>query len=716
MCQPVSLVEPRVILSALSLIILALPSPVRAQSAADCLACHSDASMTMERGGKQVSIAVKEDVLKTSAHKKLACTACHNGFDPANVPHKAKIEPIVCSSCHKDAGAKHPFHPQIARALKAGKQPDISCKDCHGTHDAGPVRAPGSKFVGAKTLDSCGACHPDVVTQFSQCSHGKALAAGQKGAPDCVACHKNPIAGEDKLARKQAQEKLCLACHRDNPDVTDKTAPTAAFIASYEKSVHGAALLKGNAAAANCVDCHGSHVMQKGSDPDAKSNKLHIRETCAKCHEKIAQEYSTSVHGAALAGGNLDAPVCTDCHGEHNIFKHNDPRSRVAAQNLSSQTCNPCHSSMSLSSKYGLASDRFKTFTDSYHGLAIKGGSLAVANCASCHGSHGIRRSSDPASMINKANMAATCGKCHPGANERFTIGAVHASETSKAEQPILYWLASGYVLLIALVIGGMFVHNVLDFIKKSKHKLKLRSGQIQEEHVGHAVYLRMTLSERLQHAALVTSFITLVVTGFMLRFPDAWWVRGIRLLSDRAFDLRSLIHRAAAVVMVLVSFYHVYYCAFTERGRGLVRDLFPDLKTFKDIKDPVANMKYYLGLSKVKPKFGRFSYIEKSEYWALVWGTFIMAATGFVMWFDNTFIALVTKLGYDIARTIHYYEAWLATLAIIVWHLYFVIFNPDSYPINLAFWKGTLTEAEMLEEHPLELEEIKRRKAAGEK
>ena len=117
--------------------------------------------------------------------------------------------------------------------------------------------------------------------------------------------------------------------------------------------------------------------------------------------------------------------------------------------------------------------------------------------------------------------------------------------------------------------------------------------------------------------------------------------------------------------------------------------------------------MKYNLGISSVKPRFGRFSYIEKSEYWALVWGTMIMATTGVIMWFDNTFIGIFTKLGYDISRTIHFYEAWLATLAIIVWHLYYVIFNPDTYPINLAFFKGTITEAEMEEEHPLELEAL---------
>jgi cytochrome b subunit of formate dehydrogenase len=123
--------------------------------------------------------------------------------------------------------------------------------------------------------------------------------------------------------------------------------------------------------------------------------------------------------------------------------------------------------------------------------------------------------------------------------------------------------------------------------------------------------------------------------------------------------------------------------------------------------------MRFNLGMSTVRARFGRFSYIEKSEYWALVWGTMIMGATGVILWFDNTFIGLLTKLGWDVARTIHYYEAWLATLAIIVWHLYFVIFNPDVYPMNVAWWKGTLTEREMHEEHPLELERLKENDAA---
>ena len=111
------------------------------------------------------------------------------------------------------------------------------------------------------------------------------------------------------------------------------------------------------------------------------------------------------------------------------------------------------------------------------------------------------------------------------------------------------------------------------------------------------------------------------------------------------------------------------------------------------------------LGWNSARPRFGRFSYIEKSEYWALVWGTIIMALTGIVLWFEEIFIGLLTKIGWDVARTIHFFEAWLAFLAILVWHIYYVIVNPDVYPMNTAWLTGHMTEEEMREEHPRELE-----------
>ena len=697
-------------------VLLVLPPLVgfsaEAQTRDDCLMCHSDASLVTVRDGREVSLFVEGTTLEQSAHKRLVCVACHVGFNPEEMPHKETITPVNCLTCHKSSVLKHAFHPQMVKAIGTNGDPDVSCKDCHGTHAVASLASKASPFHVSKLTESCGLCHGDVTGDFTSSAHAQAYDAKIPGAPTCLTCHENDIvqgaSDKDSVAVKIAQDTMCLSCHLDDPEIRARMSPTAGFIIAYDKSVHGAALMGGNPEAANCVDCHGSHQMSKGRNPDSRVNKAHIPETCSSCHPKVYEVYEQSIHGISASRGNHDSPVCTDCHGEHNILASSDPTSPEAATNVSAKVCSPCHSSVKFSEKYGLESDRFRTFSDSFHGLATSAGDVEVANCASCHGYHNIKPSSDSTSSTNKANLAETCGGCHPGANERFAIGSVHV-DVATSEEPILYWLSTVYIILIVSVVGGMFGHNLLDFVKKAQHKIRIRKGLIMEEPSGHGLYVRMTLSERLQHVSLMVSFIVLVITGFMLRYPDAWWVVTIRGLNDNVFELRGLIHRVAGVVMVMASLYHVYYVLFTQRGKQLIRDLLPRPQ---DIRDAFGMLRFNLGLSAVKPKLGRFSYIEKAEYWALIWGTIVMAATGAILWFDNTFLGLLTKLGWDVARYVHFYEAWLATLSIIVWHFYFVLLNPEIYPMNTAWISGTLSEAEMREEHPLELEEILRRKA----
>ena len=119
--------------------------------------------------------------------------------------------------------------------------------------------------------------------------------------------------------------------------------------------------------------------------------------------------------------------------------------------------------------------------------------------------------------------------------------------------------------------------------------------------------------------------------------------------------------------------------------------------------------------MSKQRPRYDRFNYIEKSEYWALVWGTIVMTLTGFALWFENQSMAWFSKLFIDVCEVIHYYEAWLAFLAIVVWHIYYVIFNPDVYPMNFTWLTGKISEEEMEKEHALELERIKKAEAEDE-
>ncbi len=678
---------------------------LHAQTKEDCLTCHSDSSLTMDRNGKQVSIYVNDSIFSQSAHKKLVCVACHTGFNPDDMPHKEHIIPVQCLTCHQNVPSKHSFHKTIL--AKGGSDVSKMCKECHGTHDVQSPKVAGTRFSPSNIVESCGRCHSEEKNHYLKSAHGQAYVAHNKNAPTCIQCHSKNIttitAGTDSVQLKIVQEQVCISCHGTNK-ISPATGPTKSFVMSYEASVHGQALKNGNGKAANCVDCHGNHDMRKGSDPESRVNKLNIPNTCAKCHPSIAADYKASIHGTAFLAGNKDAPVCTDCHGEHNILNPANPKAPTSYANVSQEVCSKCHSSVPLSTKYGLNPNRWSTFKDSYHGLALQGGATTVANCASCHTAHNIFPSNDPRSSVNKKNLATTCGKCHPGANAKFAEGPVHVIVTEK-QNPLLYYITSTYIVLILVTIGGMFIHNLFDFLKKAKRKLRTRRGHFQEEEVGHSLYVRMTLSERLQHASLVISFITLVITGFMLKFPDAWWVEPIRSISPAVFEIRSLLHRIAAVILVGASVYHLYYISFTQRGRKLIFDLLPRIQ---DIHDALAVAKYNLGMSTEKPRFDRFSYIEKSEYWALVWGTIIMGLTGSIMWFDNISLGMIGKLWFDVARTIHYYEAWLATLAIIVWHFYFVIFNPDVYPMNLAWFKGTITEEEMLEEHPLELEKIK--------
>jgi len=688
---------------------IAAPAP---NSDASCLDCHGDETLGMKKNGKKIPLFVDEKISAKSAHRSLDCIDCHEKFDGDSTPHRQPIVAVDCVSCHEDTAKKHAFHPRLALTpMPAGN--DTACPTCHGTHDIVAVKNATFAFKDGPQASSCGKCHQAAREHFSTSAHGRAFAAKEPNAPDCLTCHRQPIVAvapaKPTLAQKLAQTKQCESCHVGKQDVAGHALRGVKFVSSFDQSVHGAALLGGKVESANCVDCHGAHEMNRAMVGSAKVNKLRVASTCATCHEKTAAEFAGSVHANALRKGNLDSAACTDCHGEHDIRKHTDPAAPVSAKNLAQQVCANCHASLRLTQKYGLPSQSFQTFADSYHGLAVRGGAVEVVNCASCHNSHAIKSQLDPSSTINPANVAKTCGQCHPGANTRFAIGKIHVSpETADGQDgnsPVLYFVASAYVLLIIAVVGGMFIHNALDFLKKIRRKLAVQKGLIGEEHVAHRLHLRMTAHERVQHGVLVLSFTALVVTGFMLRYPEAWWVVGIRNLSARAFEWRSWIHRIAGVVMLASGAWHCCYLAGTTAGRALFHDLRP---RWRDVTDPWAVLKYNLGLAPTKPLFPRFSYIEKTEYWAMLWGTILMGATGVILWFDNTSIGLFTKLGFDVSRTVHFYEAILATLAIVVWHFYFVIFNPDVYPMNLAWLTGRMSESEMLEEHPLELERLK--------
>jgi len=525
-------------------------------------------------------------------------------------------------------------------------------------------------------------------------------AAEEAPAAECSSCHDQG----QKLAKSAHAGLPCDTCHESHekfPHAANIPKPVCTTChedqaGDYASSVHGQARKNGNEGAPDCALCHGSaHELLP---PKSQVFRASVPDTCAMCHSEVVEQYRASVHGQALARGITQAPLCTDCHGEHKIFKHTNGESPVNASHIR-DTCGSCHGDVRLTRKFGLPSDRLVSFDSSFHGLAAKSGSQTVANCASCHGVHNILPSSDPKSTIHAANLPKTCGQCHAGAGKRFAISQVHVTE-GKAEPAALRWIREFYLFLIPVTIGLMLLHNGGDFLRKLV-RIRFRAGLVREGNpsrgAGHAPAhgeIRMLPFERLQHAVLVISFFVLVWTGFALKYPDQWWARPLLLLESE-HPIRSLIHRVAAVVFMAVTLTHLVSLIVNRQLRNHWKEMLPAVN---DPREALSNFAYNLGMGSQPPVRSAHSYVEKAEYWAVVWGAVVMIATGLLLWANNFVMRMFSKAFLDVATSIHFYEAVLATLAIVVWHFYSIIFDPDVYPLNTAFLTGSSVKRQ---EHP---------------
>jgi cytochrome b subunit of formate dehydrogenase len=215
---------------------------------------------------------------------------------------------------------------------------------------------------------------------------------------------------------------------------------------------------------------------------------------------------------------------------------------------------------------------------------------------------------------------------------------------------------------------------------------------------------MRMRPDEVVQHALLALSFVSLVISGFALRY-DQGFISQFFFGWEGGFEVRGTLHRIWAVVFMITVAWHVIFLT-TQRGRAFMRDMMPVRRDFQFF---VRRMLHNLGLRPPMKAIQRFNYVEKAEYWALVWGTVVMIATGMMLWFDNWFIQFLPKGVLDVALVIHFWEAWLASLAVLVWHLYSVIFHPHVYPMNPSWITGNMPDDMYELEHPGHVEEARR-------
>jgi cytochrome b subunit of formate dehydrogenase len=620
-----------------------------------------------------------------SAHGILGCKDCHTTIK--EFPHPAKIGKVKCSTCHEEESLAVPS--SVHRALG-----ESACSSCHGNvHEA---------TAAAKTEPAkCGQCHTQETNEFRESIHGQAAESGDPDAPMCSSCHgpvhRIPAYGDAAApVSKKNLPDTCAVCHSNGEFLSRHKIPISRPVEKYRQSVHGRAVLAGKNAA-TCSDCHGSHAIFEGRDSRSRINHWNVAATCAQCHKEIARQFNESVHGTALKTGVRDAPDCTNCHGEHLILEPSNPASALNAANISVQTCGRCHADARLARMYNLPADRVPSYAESYHGLALREGSLTAANCASCHGVHDILRSSDPRSTVNAANLRKTCGQCHQGIGEKLAIGRVHVQTSTGPAHPVVLWIRRIYWVLIPLTLGFMVLHNLLDWLAKMRRR---RRREVSNDQV-----VRMNLWFRIAHWGVMLSFPALVFTGFALKYPDSWWSAPF-LLWGKQDAFRGLLHRVAAVVLLAATLYHLAHLALNRRDRAFLLAMLPK---WKDVTDLLHVVRYNLNLRKNEPQFEKFNYAEKLEYWAFLWGTGVMALSGFFLWFNNFALRHFPKWITDAATAVHWYEALLATFSILLWHFYLVIFDPLVYPMDTAWFDGKISADHYRHSRPAYLQALER-------
>jgi cytochrome b subunit of formate dehydrogenase len=556
-------------------------------------------------------------------------------------PHERQ----ACASCHRGVQT-YPHDPVAART--------IECRRCHARADSlwrGGVHGPRSPDSAAASCVACHGGHDIERRGFLPTAAGRALMRRA-----CVQCHEQPVA-------------------------------------SAARDVHADSIA--------CTNCHGSHDMRPVPDHATRFIDVRLARACTQCHAGVAGTYWSDSHGrtaqAQAAGtaplGPQPAATCVSCHGEHGIRRHDDPAWRFAV----ADACIECHEA------YGA------TFRDSYHGQASTVGSVKAAECADCHTAHDVRPSHDSASSVAPGHRLATCRACHDAATARFAGYLPHADVRDRGKYPGLFWV---WAFMSTVLFGTMVVwgtHTLLWYRRswrdRKAHGPHHRGPVAMDAALRGAGPLvwRFGLVFRIVHALIVATFFVLVLTGLPLRFSCAAWAPGLaRLLGG--VPAAGLIHRVAGVVVFgYFALYaaHVTLRLFRTRDlKGAVQGRDSIVFGMRDLRDIVAMVKWFLHRGP-PPRFGRYSYMEKFDYFAELWGVGVIGFTGLMLWQPELFSRVFPGVAFNVAIIVHSYEAMIATAFIFTIHFFNVHLRPDKFPLDAVMFHGRATLQYMEEEHP---------------
>jgi cytochrome b subunit of formate dehydrogenase len=616
----------------------------------DCLRCHADETLTMQRDGATFSLYVDEEAYAASMHNGTACAQCHADATTSLERACSTISaPVDCSICHAEPASE--YRDGIHGSLHAAGDPDAPyCLDCHDKHATQDNDTPASPTFPQNVPALCGRCH-------------------QQG--------------------KQAAVRITGGV----PDI----------LQSYIDSIHGKGLLEsGLVVTATCADCHTAHGEKPPSDETSTVHHDNIAGTCGACHRGIAQAFAASIHspGAGEADAEHRLPSCEGCHSSHTIRRTDRTDFRFEMMDQ----CGRCHEQQA------------ETFFDTFHGKVSRLGSAGAAKCYDCHGTHGILPASDPASTLSREHVVETCGQCHEGSHRRFAGYLTHATHHDPDKYPWLFWSFWGMTALLVGTLTFALLHTLAWLLRLWLSRDEWRAHKaLSKANAGNKLYRRFNRLQRGMHLAMLLSFFTLALTGMILKFSYMSWAQGIAWALG-GFETTGALHRLGAVILVVtfgVHLWDVIRRKRRDRRSWLEVITGPDSIVFnrRDLTEVVQSIRWFFGLGP-RPRYGRYTYWEKFDYFAVFWGVLVIGSTGLVLWLPELFTRILPGWSVNVATIVHSDEALLAVGFIFTIHFFNTHFRPDKFPMDPVIFTGRVTVDELKYDKP---DEYARLVAAGE-
>ncbi len=609
----------------------------------DCLRCHDNKDLTMTRNGKKVSIYVDPDVYAVSMHAKTACAQCHTDVSPS---HERPCETV-------------------------------------------------------KAKVDCSICHEDKVAAYNRSIHGQLAAKGDPDAPRCMDCHTahstkgHTVPTSPTYARNVPE--LCARCHRAGEKAAIRIhSKVPDIVQTYADSIHGKALTEsGLVVTATCVNCHSSHEELPPRDPNSTVNPKNIAKTCGTCHNGIEETFEKSIHFTGKPKNGMKLPTCNDCHSAHAIARVDKPGFRTQMM----MQCGRCHK------------EEAETFFDTFHGKVSRLGAEKAAKCYDCHGTHNILPPDNPESTLSRNHVVKTCGQCHPGSHRQFAGYLTHATHHDPAKYPWLFWSFRFMVVLLVGTLSFFLVHTGAWLIRL------WRSRELWGPHKDAAAqtptkvfYKRFKRFQRMQHLVMLLSFFTLATTGMALKFSYTGWAQVVSWFFGGAQSM-GYVHRVGAVVLIGVFIAHIFHLVRTKKEKkrswlGMLTGPDTMMFTLRDVREVWQSFRWFLGKGE-RPRYGRFTYWEKFDYFAVFWGVMVIGSSGLILWFPELMTHFLPGWSINVATIIHSDEALLAVAFIFTIHFFNTHFRPDKFPMDPVIFTGRVPVDELKYDKPDEYQAL---------